>query len=359
MQQVHRTGPAQKQRAAAAMRMRAVQCLSMDEPDLARLIYRLESDPVFALIRPFVKRGPASRGRFYAPWEPDGLSAGLAADIGWDAHAREMELIRGIGRENFEKYFLHGDIAFSSEDTAAATGLDGREVLQIRSFVLALAMQEGRAGHGPAGAPSVRFTCLAKVERGRGGPGLLWFLPQYARGSYRIDRAGLRRFQAASLTAGQRARLRRLLGVMELINMRRDTVRRLAGTVIRAQRRFFLTGGDELSLVPFTASAAARELGVAPSTVSRAAFARSLMLDDGREFPLKFFLPNGRAVSVRHVARLLEEDPAAGDGPLRLALSARLGRGVSRRAVNEYRRLAAAAPPRARSRAVLHSAAAK
>lgn len=341
MRQIHRPGPAQTQRAASGMRLKAVQYLSMSEPDLARLVHGLEADPLFALIAPFVKRGPVPRGRFYAPWEDGVLSAGPGADIGWDAHAREIELIRGMGRENFEKYFLHGDIAFSSGEIARATGLDGGEVLRVRSFVLTLAMREGRGGTGSAGAPSASCSCLAKVEAVRGVPRLLWFLPQYARGPYRVDREGLRRFQAASLTAAQRVRLRRLLSVMELINMRRDTVRRLAEAVVRAQRRFFVSGGDELSLVPFTASAAARELGVAPSTVGRAAFARSLALEDGREFPLKFFLPNRRTVAVRHAARLLDKDPAASDASLRPVLSARLGVPVSRRAVNEYRRLAA------------------
>lgn len=337
MAQIHRPAQAPRQRAAAGMRLKAVQSLTMSEPDLARLISRLESDPLFELIKPFVKRGPAPRGGFCAPWE----DAGRAGDIAWEAHASEIELIRGLGREKFEKYFLHGDIAFTAREIGEAAGLDAREVLRIKSFVLALTMQEGPARPAPAGAPSVKYSRLAKVESARGGPRLLWLLPQYARGAYQVDREGLRRFQAESLVPAQRARLRGLLGAMELINMRRDTVRRLAEAVVRAQRRFFASGGDELLLLPFTASAAAAALGVAPSTVGRAAFARSFLLEDGREFPLKFFLPNRRAVAVRHAARLLEEGPAAGDASLSLALSDRLGVAVSRRAANEYRRLAA------------------
>lgn len=336
----HRQSAGQRQKAAAGLRLKAVQYLSMGEPELARLIFRLEADPLFASLRPFLRRGPAPGGSFYPLCETDGRGTELPADIGWEAHEREIALIRRAGQRAFEKYFLHGDLAFSEEETASATGLTPAEVRRVKAFVFAVSLQE-RPAAARAPASAARPSCLAKVVMAGGVPRLLWLLPQYARGRYEVDRPGLEKFMS-SLAAAERGPLRRLLGAVELINMRQGTVRRLVELAVRSQRGF-LSGGGELSLAPFTPSAAARKLAVHPSTVGRALHGRSLALEDGREFPLEAFFPNRRSLAVLAVRGLLEERPHATDEELRRALESRFGLRLSRRTVNECRHAAAGA----------------
>jgi len=333
MQLRHRQSNGQKQRAAASLRLKAVQYLSMSEPDLARLIFKVETDPLFERIKPYIRRGQPARGAFCPAGSVDG--AGVPADIGWGAHAREIALIRRIGQKDFEKYFLYGDLAYSTEEIAAATGLNDLEVRQVKGFVFAVSVQE-RQGSPGLTAAARRYSCLAKTGIYKGDPQLLWLLPQYARGRYEVDRSGLERLQV-SLTVEERRRLRRLLGVMEFVNMRQAAVRRLVELIVKVQRKFCMTG-EEVFLLPFTASEAARRLAVYPSTVSRALCCRSLMLDDGRELPLQYFLPNRRAVAVRAVGLLLADHPGATDEFLRCALLSRFHIRISRRTVNECRR---------------------
>lgn len=79
---------------------------------------------------------------------------------------------------------------------------------------------------------------------------------------------------------------------LRAIESRRQTVKKLVELIIRDQREFFI-GGPEF-LKPATLRDAAGELGVHPSTASRAIAAKYLETDFGI-FPLKYFFRAGKS----------------------------------------------------------------
>lgn len=329
-----------KPKAGLAFRLKAVQLLSLSEPAVARLIFRLERDPLFAKLRPFIHRESSKGARFFLPLKDDSRLGRLSPEISWSAYNREIALIKKIGQAGFEKYFLYGDLAFAPEEVADFTGLSPVEVKQVKGFVFAVSMQQHGLWNISGNTAQVRdYSCIANVEFYKGKPVLSWRLPQLARGRYIVDFAALTTFRRSELTKEESDRLTELLGTIEFLNTRQLIIKRLAELIVGTQRRFF-AAGDRSSLIPFTASDAARKLNVYPSTISRAFAGRSLLTPQGSELALEFFLPNQRAIAVGAIARILEARPEITDKDLADILQEKHRITLSRRAVNECRRIA-------------------
>lgn len=331
---------AAKQKAGLAFRLKAVQLLSLSEPAVARLIFRLERDPLFEKLRPFIRREATRNARFSLPLKDDSHIIRLSPDIAWSAYSREMALIKRIGQAKFEKYFLYGDFAFTAEEVSGLTGLSPAEVRRVKGFVFAISMQaHGLWNVSNNTAQIQHYSCIAKIEFCKGRPVLSWLLPQLARGRYIVDSAALAIFRRSELTKEESARLAELLHTLEFLNTRRSIIKRLAELVAGVQSKFFASG-DSYSLVPLTASEAARKLNIYPSTVSRAFAGRSLLTPQGAELPLAFFLPNQRAIAVSALSKILEARPGSTDKVLAEELLKKHNIKFSRRAVNECRRIA-------------------
>jgi len=326
-------------KAGFAFRLKAAQLLSLSETDAARLIFELEQDPLFEKLRPFLRREKPEGTRFYLQLKDDSPGLSVSPGIAWSAYRREMGLIKKIGRAGFEKYFLYGDIGYTTEEVSDITGLSPGEVKQIRGFVFAVSMQEHSVRHIPrAGAEVRHYACVARVEFNKGKPVLSWLLPQLARGSYIVDFAALEPFRKSRLTGDESGRMAELLRTISLLNARQSAVRRLVELVVEAQREF-LACGDMEALLPLTASEAARRLKVYPSTVSRVSTGRSLLTPQGSELPLEFFLPNQRRIAVTAIAWILAARPGDTDKALADELFKKHRIKLSRRAVNECRRI--------------------
>jgi hypothetical protein len=339
MRPVIRTKASARAKAGLAFRLKAVQLLSLSEPDVARLILKLEQDPLFDRMRAFIRRERPKGARFFLRLNDDSHMLQAAPGIAWSAYRREIGLIEKIGRAGFEKYFLYGDVGYTGGEVSGMTGLSLAEVRQIRGFVFAVSMQEHGARHiqhAEAGGGS--FSCVARVELEAGKPVLVWQLPQLARGRYVVDFAGLETFRKSGLTGAESGRLAELLKTINLLNARQSAVKRLVELIVDSQKRF-LVSGDMRKLRPLTASEAARRLKVFPSTVSRVSAGRSLLTPQGTELPLAFFLPNQRLIAARAIAGILEARPGGTDRELAEELFKRLRIKLSRRAVNECRRL--------------------
>lgn len=322
------------------LRLKAVQLFSLAEPELARLIARAESDPLFEKIRPFVRRLPFQSTRFHLPSNEEASLAGRDP-LPWSEHERELELIRRVGHERFERHFLAEAAALSAKETALACGLSPAEVRTIRQFLLTLSLHSHAMTPGsPLSPPHARCTCLAKVLVAKGKPELNWMLPQLAKGRYAIDYQGLRDFKASRLSADERKRLNGLLGSLELINIRHNGLLRVIQAILVEQTKFLKTRKRE-DLKPLTAAALARRLGLHPSTVGRIARGRSLLMPWNEELTLDFLLPNPRRIAVYALSVILEQEDAPTDEKLRRALLHRFGIHLSRRTVNECRREAA------------------
>lgn len=339
MRPVIRIKASAKPKAGLAFRLKAVQLLSLSEPDVARLIFKLEQDPLFEKLRPFVHREKSKGIKFFLQLKDDSPGLPVSPGIAWSAYRREMGLIKKIGRASFEKYFLYGDIGYTTEEVSDITGLSLGEVKQICGFVFAVSMQEHGARNVPhAEAESQRYSCVARVDLEKGKPMLSWLLPQLARGRYLVDFAALESFRKSRLTPGESDRMAELLKMLAFLNARQSAVRRLVEHIVEAQRKF-LVSGDMEALVPLTASEAARKLKVYPSTVSRVSTGRSLLTPQGSELPLESFLPNQRRIAINAITRILAACPGDTDKVIADELLKKHHIKLSRRAVNECRRI--------------------
>ena len=130
--------------------------------------------------------------------------------------------------------------------------------------------------------------------------------------------------------------------IVQSVDLWKTMLRRVAEKIVLAQQDFFLR--DE-ALQPLKMSDIAEELGVHPSTVSRAVAGKYLMSDAGI-FALKGFfsrsIPEGeKRVSGDYIRRsireMLAQDPTLTDSAVTERLHSR-GAKIARRTVAKYRR---------------------
>lgn len=338
-------------------RLTAVKWISMTEPEVAREVKDLESDPIFRRLlqapdgsRPVLarRRWPASKMHpgFYELKEELAASSGSAGvqDL-LEKRRRLVRLIRRIGAESFERYFLYGQDGLPLEEVARRLKLRLSDAEAIVSLVLEVGARSEFFRPPPASrASGLRFHCIARIEMDPRDTENLFFqftAPHWARGRYELDYDRLEEWKKGqALPAAQRRRLRALLNRIELLNMRQDTLFQIL-TRITATQSSFLRSRLDHRRRPLSLRELARRIGVAPSTVSRAIGTRSVELPWGREAPLKDLLCGQRVVVMSLLSRWSEEGgiaPRTTDEQLMRRLAQEAGITVSRRTVNECRR---------------------
>lgn len=137
-------------------------------------------------------------------------------------------------------------------------------------------------------------------------------------------------------------------GFISAVKQREETLTRTMNEIVKAQREFLLSGGDEAQLKPMILEDIARHAGYDISTVSRVSNSKYVQLPWGI-FPLKYFFSDGVAtndggeISVRELHRCLQdlienEDKSAPltDTELMEALH-KQGFSLARRTVAKYR----------------------
>ncbi|MBQ2779864.1 MAG: RNA polymerase factor sigma-54 [Bacteroidaceae bacterium] len=137
-------------------------------------------------------------------------------------------------------------------------------------------------------------------------------------------------------------------GFISALKQREETLTRTMNEIVKAQREFLLSGGDEALLKPMILEDIARATGYDISTVSRVSNSKYVQLPWGI-FPLKYFFNDGVAtvgggeISVRELHRCLQELIATEDksNPLTDAQLTdelcRQGFSLARRTVAKYR----------------------
>lgn len=308
----------------------------MDEGEFARRVAAVERHPVFAKIRPCLRRFGFPQRTFYLP--APGEEAIESNAIAWSEHSYELGLIRRIGREAFERYFLLEDEARSLPEVAVACGLDCAQAQAIQAFVLTSALQQ--PSPRKASRMQAAVTCLAKVAVEQGRPMLLWTLPHLARGRYRIDYEALAKLRASLPSARERREARRLVGIIEAINLRQGALWRCMEIILAEQSAFF-RNARRSSLAPLPPSELAQRLSVHPSTIGRLAYRRGVLCPWDEPMSLRELMPNRRQCAV-YVLRDILASAGAGttDGELQRRLKNEFGLVLSRRTVNECRHAA-------------------
>jgi hypothetical protein len=338
-------------------RLAAAKWLSMSEPEVAREATDIEGDPLFRELvfggggrSPLVRRRrwPAAEMHqgFYELKEEIAAGDG-SADIHdlIEKHEDLLGLIRKIGQDNFERYFLIGDTDASFPEICETLGIKEDVGRRIMDLVLEVGARSEffRPGRAPETA-GVRYSCIAEIERDpREAEGLFFrfFAPHWARGRYEIQYDRLEDWKKhRELNVGERRDLRKLLKRIEMLNMRQDTLFQILSRSSTEQSVFLRTRRRE-RLRPLSLRELARRIGVAPSTVSRAIARRSVVLPWGEEVPLKYLLTGQREVLLEILKEWRRTGimrPGVTDESLMVRLAEEAGITVSRRTVNECRR---------------------
>lgn len=328
-------------------RVRMADWIKMPESQFAREIERLEKDPLFLKLRfgaegstpPIARsRWPRSSfgGDFYeltqnrpASGERVGVEEALDEDHGL------ADIIRRMGREAFERYYLFGDEALPLPEIARRTGLEPAEARRVHELLLELGAQAEFGGaEASGGLPS---TCVAAVSIEENQPYFQFLSPHWARGLYAVRYDSLEHWKSDGLLdRGELKRLPRLLRRIEIINLRQNTLFRIFDQLIRLQAPYFRSRREEHKL-PISLRKLAAQLELAPSTVCRAVAGRSVRLPWGKEVPLGRLLPGRRKVMRAILSRWLDAPEHASDRQLSLRLRQEHGISVSRRTVNAIR----------------------
>jgi RNA polymerase sigma-54 factor len=101
-------------------------------------------------------------------------------------------------------------------------------------------------------------------------------------------------------------------GFINAIKQREETLTRTMNEIVKAQRTFLLSGGDEAQLKPMILEDIAQRAGYDISTISRVSNSKYVQLPWGI-FPLKYFFSDGIAtkdggeISVRELHRCLQD----------------------------------------------------
>lgn len=318
--------------------MKLARLLEMSEGEFDQRVRHLELDPLFSrLVETRAVRVEPYAARLAAR-KPDGralsaASEGLAELL--DGQSKTVALIRRIGQERFEEFFLGADCA-DDQSAARACGLAPEEVRLLRELVdRAYILGETQAA-APAAAPAAAFSTVAGLDAEGGALGITFFKPEAWKGRYRFDGGRLAELRQA-LPFAQARRLDRLVAQLELLDRRKSTLYRVLEALIELQRDFLLTG-EPAKRRPLLQQDLCRRLDAAPSVLSRLLSNKAVRLPWGLEAPIKSLMPGAKQLLIERVGELVASRPELSDDGLRSEVARLHGARLSRRSIAQYRK---------------------
>jgi hypothetical protein len=189
-----------QQRATLLARLQTVQLLQMSEREISELVKQVEADPLFQklLYAPTpswkvlrFQPHPRTRlaGSFYEMNE-ETLPAGARPEAGVVlAEGREaLALIRKIGQESFEKYFLRAETELDRAALAQSLSVAEPDIQKIRDFMLSYSIQAEFFDAPTKPSTAQRVVRLARLALNAAGePEFEFRSPLLARGRYDIQ----------------------------------------------------------------------------------------------------------------------------------------------------------------------------
>lgn len=365
-----KAGMGQRQSAGQgfAFQARLANVLALPGREYAELIRDIESDPLFKALR--YADNPGERAiRMRRLQQTDlshrflELNEGLVAqDTGSAAEVEKLlqgkqwlvRAARAMGEETFIRCFIHDEGDLSVDEIARACSLTPDKVRRIRDLITSVDVcTEFFVAPVEAAEKSVSYSTVASLLP-KGGDYLIQFRSaHWARGVYDVDYDKIERlFRSGRYAAADRARLKKLLADIELVNIRKSLMGNVLTKIIERHRAYFDDCGAR-PLEPFQQADLARDLGVHPSIISRTIAGRALETPWGRELPLKSFFPSAgarsREIVTKHIRALLDEEAAGlragtravplSDKRIAQELRARFSLAVAPRTVAKYRAL--------------------
>ena len=335
-------------------RLNFASLLKMPESDFAKMIAEIEKDPfVQKLMYPkdpqwkvlAKKRFPNSRlsSSFYEMDERvQGSPQSVDVETLLSRRQGLVNLIQRIGRENFERHFLYRNETESLESSAKVCGITVPEAEEIHSLLLDLSIQS--EFFHPSTLPpegGLHYTLIARIEQEEGRIRVAYLSPNLASGRYMVNHEKIDALKKV-LAPAERKKLKTVLDRINWINLRQDTLQKILSLVILRQDSY-LRSGEPGARVPVTQKAVANLLKLAPSTVSRAIYGKSIRLPWGEEKPLKGMFLNKKEAAEEWIKGILSNMPETErkhliDTRLKELLFQKYKLKASRRAVNLYRR---------------------
>ena len=338
-----------RQRMAIFGRLRMADLVQMPESEFAKEVEKIEKDPLFqklffgsdqvpaAIRRHRWPRGQLS-GRFYEMNEQL-IAKGdrVQVDALLEGRQNLVDIIRSIGREDFERYFIHAEEPLTLPQIAERTGMGLADVRAVHDFILEMGSRaEFELPNRDPGAVQ-SYACLAKISLEGEDPVFEFLSPYWARGLYQLRYEMVEKWKdKGGLGPEERKRLPRLLKKIEAVNLRQNTLFRILESAVKIQALALGTGKEE-DKTAISLRQLARRLDLAPSTISRALAGRSVRLPRGGEVPLITLVPGRRRVVREILARWLAADETQTDQALAERLRDERSIRISRRTVNAVR----------------------
>ncbi len=331
-----------QQRTALVGRVKMAKAMEMSEPDWAKALSTLEKDPLFLeLTRPAdgnpivrYKRFGHSRladGFYDAPSPIHEVSE---AEM-FEKRRQLLEMASRMGHDAFERaVVLH-------------EGTMTPDVIVADDLLSAVSTSIDKIHHSSL-SDTEPVNVLGKVAAIESGAfAVSFYFPHLVRGLFEIDRPRLKEWQSGrGLGKEDASRLRRLVGLMELSNMKQGAFWRVLERLMVLNRDYFETR-DPSRMAPVSLRKLADQLDFAPSTVSRVVSGKSLILPWGQEAAISDLMPGQRRVVLSILEKVLPDMPRATDLAIARRLKESHGVTVSRRTVTACRHIIEGSAPQA------------
>lgn len=333
-------------------RIRFASFIKLGEGKFAEYIAEVEQDPVFKKLLSVdnaERRVVTCKSFPKTVFETSNLS--IEEQISGDKSSVDVEsllqekngvaaLIKKIGLEKFEKYFLRCETACQSSEICRECGITEKDAERVNSFINDLSVRsEFYHPSGLALESRLNYSKIAEIEYdGKSDFVINFFSPRYLSGRYVVNSVRLNALKKQNaFSKEETVRLGKLLEKIHLINSRKSTIYQILKNIIEVQKNYLYSGDDKF-LVPYTQKKLAEDIGMDKSVVCRAIYGRSVLTPHKVEKPLKFFVTRKKTIRKTLVKKIIESEPRRlTDEKIRQFLKDKFNLDISRRSVNVYR----------------------
>lgn len=332
--------------------IRAAEFFSMPEGRYEDFIQEIENDPLFLKLSspsggeaPAVKRRRPAWGLSPAFWvelnekyqaaPPDyaGLQELLANQ------PAVLELIRRLGREKFERFFLYNEDPLKPEEMADACGLGAADCRAVQNFVTQFLARCPEASAAtpwrePGGAA---LKIVATIEQEAEGITMGYTSIHYARGRYEINPKALEQFlKREHLRLPERRRLNEILSALRAINIKQTALERLLQLLKDLQNPYW-TSADPAQRRVLTQKELAQRLQISAGQVSRLLKSRGILTPWGA-LPLSYLAVSPAERRRALIEKIEEQTPGLSAREIQTILRQRHHDSASIRLINQNRR---------------------
>jgi DNA-directed RNA polymerase specialized sigma54-like protein len=341
-----------KPRQKLITRIRLASFLQLGEKKFSEYIIEVENDPLFKkLFSPenaetrviSSKRFPKtifSLGSLSFSEQLSGDSASFDIEKMLGEKSGTVALIKKIGIEKFEKYFLCGDEPAPVEEIIAHCAISKGDAAKITELLNDLALRtEFYHTSTLNNSLSLSYCRIAEIDyNGKDGFLINFYSPKYISGLYTVNKAKLASLKKQNaFSAEEVSRINGFMEKIDLINARKSTIYQIISRLIQVQKNYLYSGEDKF-LVPYTQRKLSQDIGFDNSVVCRAIFGRSLVTPRGVEKPLSFFFPSNKDVRKIIIEKIFNSVKAGtSDREIVGMFKGKFNICLSRRTVNAYR----------------------